>query len=131
MKRKIAIFFLFTALTIVLGHNIFPHHHHEADHLSSEHHHSHEDDHHERGHGFLHLLADLIHATDDVIFLKGQNFNNAFFKQQLDYVALLPQTLNVSPSLVLEVKNYNLIHADCFIDRYLPASGLRGPPAQA
>jgi hypothetical protein len=113
----------------VLGHNIFPHHHHETDHISTEHHHSHDEENEGKVHGLMHLLADLIHATDDVIFLKGQNSNNALFKQNLEFVALIPKYLNLTPALVLDVKNYKLIQEDCFVDRYLPSSSLRGPPA--
>jgi len=131
MNKKCAIFFLFTALSIVLLHNFFPHHHHEADHLSTEHHHSHDAKHSEDHHNILHLLADLIHATDDVIFLKGQNFNNAFLKQQLDFIALIPSVIIIPQVDVLELKHEVFIR-EIYINKYcLRFTGLRGPPQMA
>ena len=95
LKKGIALFLVSIAYTILLGHDIIPHCHHDTDHHSSEHHHQlpqhgeeHEDD------GLTGIFFHFIHSEDGFTFTISHNISSNFSKQQLSTVAMLPHNFS-------------------------------------
>ncbi|REJ80918.1 MAG: hypothetical protein DWQ44_04340 [Bacteroidetes bacterium] len=68
--RLFAFFTMLIAYAIMLGHSIFPHHHHhvQTNHVAHEHHHTHEGLHEEHSHD-KDLFSHLFHSDDELTYL--------------------------------------------------------------
>jgi hypothetical protein len=127
---------MYTALAILLGHNIFPHHHYDFEHSAIDHYHS--DDHHhgdgnedgENEQPDLELLfSTLQHGEYGITFLSSHNLGNTLSKRQFTFFAVLPDSYNFRrfPTFVRQnLLPYKVVYFNS--QHYLP-SGLRAPPA--
>jgi len=142
-KKYGSILMLFTALAIMLGHNLIPHHHHDFEQVIVEHHH-HSDDHHhasEHHHGdeedensedekseFGHLFSHFQHSEDEVAFLSSHPFTNSLSKQLSPFSCLLIEVFvlqNIDEFVRQNSPPYKDVHQK---SQYHLPTGLRAPP---
>lgn len=132
-RRNFAIVMLFTALALMLGHNVFPHHHHDSVQQESDHHHSHGNhDHDDQEDDDLgHLFSGFLHGINGIDFLSSQSTGNTFSKQPIFLVELLLHPVSFNYTLIQVRQNsppYKYVYYNPF--QLLP-SGLRAPPSIA
>jgi len=135
IKKFTSILMLFSALAMMLGHNLIPHQHHDHDGVNLEHHHSDGEKHNDHENqsedfDFGHLFSHFQHKEKDVSFLSNNNSHNTFSKQLLLFPAVLSDTYNfqhISPF----VQHYTqpLYKTVYFNSLYHLPSGLRAPPS--
>lgn len=129
MKRNLAIWFLFLAQTMMLGHNLIPHHHHDPfeslfikSHQCSHHHH-------EDAHGMLESIFSLVpHSEKGMETTHCTHVEQPVSKQTLVLLAVLWDDFNFSRNFVI-ISDSFVSYIEC-IDptiKLLP-SGLRAPP---
>lgn len=129
---------LFSALAMMLGHNLIPHNHHDHEVVHFEHQHSdgEQHDHHENNHendsedfDFGHLFSHFQHSEKDVAFLSNNNSHTTFSKQLSLYPAVLSDTYNFQHTSPF-VQHYTqpLYKTVYFNSLYHLPSGLRAPP---
>jgi hypothetical protein len=132
IKKYIAILFLSVAYSILLGHNIVPHHHHDHEHEITESHHSHEHDNNDddESHNDLsHLFSHLIHSADGISFITTHNITNTFSKQQLSLVAILPDNFLQNDFLIPPLLQKPPAEHLVYISPHALIYGLRAPPS--
>lgn len=129
LNKKTAIFFLTVAYAILLLHNIIPHHHHDNIKELTEHHHSDHHDHDTDHKGLSHLLSHFIHSADSFTFPTNHNITNTFTKQQLSFVAVLPNNFSPDDFLIPPLLNNSYAEQVIYISPHSHPSGLRAPPA--
>lgn len=135
IKKYTSILMLFSALAMMLGHNLIPHDHHDHEVVNFEHHHSDGGHHHDHENDsedfdFGHLFSHLQHGEKDVAFLSSKNSHTAFSKQLLLFPAVLSDAYNfqhISPF----VQHYSqpLYKTVYFNSLYHLYQGLRAPPS--
>lgn len=123
---------MFLALAIMLGHNVFPHHHHETDKELADHHHS--DDHNHdhdspmEGEDLEHLFSVFQHPGNGVSFLTSYEFSAESIGK------IIPTDEEVSNSFYsslypLLIKQKSPPFRQVFRDfKYFLHTGLRAPP---
>lgn len=128
LKKYTAILWMTVAYAILLGHSIIPHHH-EHHHDVTEHHHSnhHHDDDADNG-DLNHPFTHFTHSADCFNFTNSHNFTNTFSKQQMKFVAILPDNFlackfNIPPLLHKPPAEHHP-----YISPHSLSSGLRAPP---
>jgi hypothetical protein len=129
MKRNIAIWFLFLAQTMMLGHNLIPHHHQDPfeslfikSHSCSHHHHEHP-------YGMLESMFSLVpHSEKGMEATHCTHIEQPVSKQTLVLLAVLGEDFKFSGNFIV-IKDSFAAYLDGFdpIDKVLP-SGLRAPP---
>lgn len=131
-KKLVSIFMLYSALAIMLGHNVIPHTHHDDEHNNISHHHNdghHNNDTEDEREGWSHIFSSLQHSEEGLTFLTSVGSAENFLKQTAPFTA--PCISNfIFNQEILEVRQ----NAPPYIDDYynshnfLP-SGLRAPPS--
>lgn len=138
MLRKYAsILMMFTALAILLGHNVIRHHHHGFEQITIDHHHS--DDHHhgDKGgkngeneeNGLGHFFSNFQHGYNGVTFLTIHDISNSLSKQLSPLVAVFPKDFVFQLFTEFVRQNsppYKVVYPN---SQYLLPTGLRAPPA--
>lgn len=134
LKRSCSILTMILALAIMLGHNIFPHHHHEVDKELAEHHHS--DDHnHDTDHespieaqDLEHLFSVFQHPGNGVSFLTGYELTEIEAGKTISAAKAISGTFYPSlyPSLIRQ-KSPPFRPVFRNFQYFLP-TGLRAPP---
>lgn len=125
LKKHFAISLMFFSITLLIGHSVIPHHHHDFDDVEHQHHHSNEIERNE----LAHLLSHFYHAENGVSYIHT-HFENFVSKRALNNVV---NTLS-TPSLLREIyftnKKINIYNKqESFHTLYLLYySGLRAPP---
>lgn len=128
LKNNAAIFFISLAYAILLGHNIIPHHHHDSAQEIAEHHNSNHN-HEEESNVLSHMLSHFIHSADGFTYPVNHNISNTFSKQQLSFVAVLPDNFTLDEFLIPSFRfKPTAEHLFCISPHSHP-SGLRAPPA--
>ncbi len=132
LKKFVSIFMLYSALAIMLGHNVIPHTHHDNEHNKISHHHNdgqHNNDTEDEREGWSHIFLNLQHGAEGLTFLTSVGFADNFSKQITTFTT--PCISNfIFNQEVIEVRQ----NAPPYIDDYynshsfLP-SGLRAPPS--
>lgn len=128
---------MFTALAILLGHDVIKHHHHDfaessvAHHHSEDHHHGDESDENSENaeSGFGHLFSNFQHGDNGVTFLTNPVVSNSEVKHFSTLVALLPEVFvfqDISDFVRQNSPPYKAIYPN---SQYLLPTGLRAPPA--
>lgn len=138
IKKYSSILMMFTALAILLGHNLIPHHHHDFDHSTLEHHRHSEDHHHgNEGEGdseneetdFGDLFSNFQHGGNGITFLSSHHINNLILKQLSPSVAVLNEFFIFQNIVELAKQNsppYKDVHRN---SQYPLPTGLRAPPS--
>ena len=134
MLRKYAsILMMFTALAILLGHDVIEHHHHDFAERSVEHgHHSedhqHEDDGGNEEFGIGHFFSNFQHGENGVTFLTNHDGSNSGSKYFSLLVAVLPEGFVLQH--ITEFVRQNSPPYKSFYpnSQYLLPTGLRAPP---
>lgn len=137
LKKYTSILMMFTALAILLGHNLIPHHHHDFEHSTLEHHHS--DDHH---HGdkddgnseneesdLGHLFSNFQHGGNGITFLSNHVVTNSLSKQLSPSAAVLTEVFdfqNINEFVRQNAPPHKAVYPN---SQYLLPTGLRAPPA--
>lgn len=130
LKKHTAILLMFTAYTILLGHNIIPHHHHNTDHDLTEHHQtSHNHDSEEDSENLSDILSHFIHSSDGFTFTGSHNISNTISKQLLSFVAVLPCNFFLDEFLIPPLLHKPPAEHFIYISPHSLSSGLRAPPA--
>ncbi len=138
VKKYFSISVLFIALAILLGHNVFPHHHHnhhcDVDSFETEHHHStnhsHGDDHHgEEGFNFGHFFAHFEHNDSEISLLNSLHKDDFLSKQLLHPLAILPNSPLDWCDKILVSQKIPLYYFDFFSHQYFSPTSLRAPPS--
>jgi len=142
-KKYGSILMMFTALAILLGHNLIPHHHHDFEQVIVVHNH-HSDDHHHASkhhHGdeedennedeesdFKHLFSHFQHSEDDVTFLSNHSFTSSLSKQLYPSSCVLTEAFvfqNIGEFVRQNSPPYKDVHRN---SQYHLPTGLRAPP---
>lgn len=129
MKRNLAIWFLFLAQTMMLGHNLIPHHHQDPFEslFTKSHQCSHHD--HDHTHGILETIFSLVpHSEKGMEGMYCTNVEQPVSKQTLVLQAIFPDDLKVIRNFIF-VKDSFASYIGGFepIFKLLPW-GLRAPP---
>lgn len=127
MKRNLAIWFLFLAQIMMLGHNFIPHHHQDP--FESLFIKSHQCSHHQHDHGILETIFSLVpHSEKGMEAMHYTHVEQPVSKQTLVLSAVFPDDLNVIRNFIF-VKDSFAPHIGNFdpIFKLLPW-GLRAPP---
>lgn len=137
LKKYGSILMMFTALAIMLGHNLIPHHHHDFEQVIVEHHHHASEHHHgdkedenseDEESDFGHLFSHFQHSEDDVTFLSNHPFTNSLSKQLSPSSCVLTEAFvfqNIDEFARQNSPPYKDVHRN---SQYLLPTGLRAPP---
>lgn len=128
LKKRTAILFLTLAYAILLGHNMIPHHHHDSIEELTEHHNSDHHDHDTDDNLLGHLLSHIIHSADCFTFPANHNITNTFSKQQLSFVAVLPDNFSLDEFPIPPLPDKPPTEHLLYISPHALPSGLRAPP---
>lgn len=135
-KKYGSILMLFTALAILLGHNLIPHHHHDFEQSIVEHHHSDDHNHGDQGDGnteneetdFGHLFSNFQHGENGVTFLSSHHLANTLSKQLSPLIAALQDVYVFQNIAVCIRQNAPPYISDYYSSQNFLPSGLRAPP---
>ncbi len=127
---------LFTALAIMLGHDVVEHQHHEYGEQHLGHHHSDgenlcDDENDSEDFDYEHLFSNFQHGESGIIFISSLNFSNTLLKQLFPVFAELPDSyiFQCFPTIIRQYSPPNkVVYFNS--QHYLP-SGLRAPPASS
>lgn len=129
MKRNLAIWFLFFAQIMMLGHNFIPHHHQDP--FESLYIKSHQCSHHQHDnpHGMLETIFSLVpHSEKGMEAMHFTHVEQPVSKQTLVLSAVFPDDLNVIRNFIFVKNSYTSYYGGFdSIFKLLP-SGLRAPP---
>ena len=120
---------MFTAYTILLGHNIIPHHHHDNRHDLTEHHHENHNHDDEDGENLSDLFSHFIHSADGFTLAHTNSINNTFSKQVFIAVAALPFDFYSDEFLIPPLLHKPPAERFIYVSSHSLSSGLRAPPA--
>lgn len=130
-KKYSSILMMFTALAILLGHNLIPHHHHhhEFEYYTVEHHHGDEDDGNSENEesDFGHLFSNFQHGENGITFLSN-HFTNSLSKQLSPSVAVLTEVFFFQNITEFVRQNSPPCKSEYRNSQYLLPPGLRAPP---
>ncbi len=122
---------LYSALAIMLGHNVVPHTHHDDEHNKISHHHN--DDHHnndteDEREGWNHIFSNLQHGAEGLTFLTSVVSADNFSKQIAPFTAPCISYFTFNQEII-EVRQNAPPYIDIYYNSqsFLP-SGLRAPP---
>ena len=123
---------MFTALAVLLGHNMVPHHHHDIEHSEISHHHNgghqHDNDSQDESEDWGHFFSGLRHGAEGLTFLASHSFTNGFSKLIPQFTALHVSHFVFQHVIVDVQQNAPPYISDYHNSQnYLP-SGLRAPP---
>jgi hypothetical protein len=129
MKRNIAIWFLFLAQTMMLGHNLIPHHHQDPfeslfikSHPCSHHHHEHP-------YGMLESIFSLVpHSEKGMEAIHCTHIDQSVNKQSLSLSAGYIEDINFRNSYIFLVEGFSDQTEDLESSLKILPSGLRAPP---
>ncbi|RPA68032.1 hypothetical protein EF405_13920 [Cyclobacteriaceae bacterium YHN15] len=129
MKRNIAIWFLFLAQTMMLGHNLIPHHHQDPfeslfikSHPCSHHHH-------EYPYGMLESIFSLVpHSEKGMEAIHCTHIDQSVNKQSLSLSAGYIEDINFRNSYIFLVEVFSDQTEDLESSLKILPSGLRAPP---
>ncbi len=129
---------MFTALAILLGHDVIGHHHHDFEQSSVGHHHHSDDYQHENDggnngekeeSGFGHFFSNFQHGENGVTFLTSPDNSNSGSKHFAPLVAILPEGF-VFQHVTEFVRQNSPPHKPIYPNsQYLLTTGLRAPPS--
>lgn len=134
IKRFTSLFMMFSALAILLGHNMVGHDHHTKHlHIVNEQNHSEGQNNHGENNSsdfdLGDLFASLQHGANGITFLSGDSFDESYSNQQPSL--FLEQAFD-SPTFILQLSTsrlqtppYKFVYYNSL--KLLP-SGLRAPP---
>jgi hypothetical protein len=129
MKRNIAIWFLFLAQTMMLGHNLIPHHHQDPfeslfikSHPCSHHHHEHP-------YGMLESMFSLVpHSEKGMEAIHFTHIDQSVNKQSLSLSAGYIEDIYFRNSYIFLVEVFSDQTEDLESSLKILPSGLRAPP---
>jgi hypothetical protein len=129
MKRNIAIWFLFLAQTMMLGHNLIPHHHQDPfeslfikSHQCSHHHHEHP-------YGMLESMFSLVpHSEKGMEAIHCTHIDQSVNKQSLSLSAGYIEDIYFRNSYIFLVEVFSDQTEDLESSLKILPSGLRAPP---
>jgi hypothetical protein len=129
MKRNIAIWFLFLAQTMMLGHNLIPHHHQDPfeslfikSHSCSHHHHEHP-------YGMLESMFSLVpHSEKGMEAIHCTHIDQSVNKQSLSLSAGYIEDIYFRNSYIFLVEVFSDQTEDLESSLKILPSGLRAPP---
>lgn len=134
-RQYISIFFLSLAHTMLLGHSIFPHHHHDTLDLYSNHRHAcdhhHGNEHDSNKSHSLDIFSLIQHGHDGIECISCPHLDQPVQKQLFEFESVVTENKIRYKNFFLTTKN-NLPYSTSFyskISELLPDS-LRAPPAQ-
>lgn len=124
LRRISSILMLFSALTILLGHDVIPHTHHSEHHDAIHHHDHHDDDNDDSESPF----STLQHGENGINFLVKSTLSHQFSKQVFSEVDLVKEDFSFE-TVFVPVEKEPPTYKTPFLDslKFLP-SGLRAPP---
>lgn len=129
MKHKLAIWFLFLAQIMMLGHNFIPHHHQdpfESPFLKSHHCSQH---HHDNAHGILETVFSLVpHSEKGMEVMTCVHFERPVKKHTFTISGILTEEFKIKRKLLLDEESLTLYKAHFDPLFKLLPSGLRAPP---
>jgi hypothetical protein len=133
LKKVISIILLFTALAILLGHNVSAHEHHDYEkHHLEQHHsddHSHSDQENEsKDFDFRHIFSAFQHGEGGITFLNSQSLSTTFLKQAFTSTAVFSESCVFSRFYTIARQQSPLYKLVCFNSQQNLPSGLRAPP---
>ncbi|MCH6235183.1 hypothetical protein [Cognataquiflexum rubidum] len=133
LKNYLSLFFLSVSTLMMLGHSIFPHHHHGNADEFHHNHHSHQGevigfnsaDH----HGLLDNVFSFVpHGQKGVECISCPNMDETFNKQYFDFQSNDTLCLKISfPVFVVNKQFFDPTEASLIVG-YFPPGGLRAPP---
>lgn len=132
LKKSVSILMLFSALAVMLGHNLIPHHHHDFEHNELAHHQNdgnhHDNDTEDESDGWGHFFSHLQHGSDGQTYLTSHSSTNNFSKKISHFTAVCLSKY-VLEQVIVEIRQnappYNADYSNS--QNFLP-SGLRAPP---
>ncbi|MFD2203093.1 hypothetical protein [Shivajiella indica] len=130
MKRNLAIWFLFLAQTMMLGHNLIPHHHQDPfeslfikSHQCFHHHHEHP-------YGMLESIFSLVpHSEKGMEGIYCIQIDEPVKKQSLSISAVLPESIQYKTAFIFLKLNFPPHSEDLHPPHKIFSSGLRAPPS--
>jgi len=133
LKQYLSVIFLSLSTLMMLGHSIFPHHHHIHSEDSSFHRNFHQISGTGIEAGNHHDLLDNIfslvpHAQKGVECISCPNMDETFNKQYFTFIAIVPRYFGINLPLFVSEKYFFGKPDTLFISSYFPPGGLRAPP---
>ncbi len=132
LKKFVSLLLLYTALAIMLGHNLIPHHHHHFEHEAGSHHH--DDGHHENNDAedesddWGHFFEGLQHGAEGLTFITSHSSSNIYLKQIPQFAALHTTNFIFIQFFIEARQNAPPSIAYFYISQNFLPCGLRAPP---
>lgn len=134
-RQYISIFFLALSQAMLLGHSIFPHHHHDPLDIYSNHSHScehhHGNEHDTDGHHSLDIFSLIQHGNEGLECISCPHMDQPVQKQLFVFESLFSEKTELIINLPITGQNISFYYHSFFTKtlELLPDS-LRAPPSQ-